>query len=64
MTQGLNELDHLSLRDVDTDFIRAQWQALAPPYDVERWRIPLPVWATRAYDDNGPAAWTPSRGIY
>ena len=58
MTQGLNELDHPSLRDVDTDFIRAQWQALAPPYDVERWRIPLPVWATRAYDDNGPAAWT------
>jgi anaerobilin synthase len=54
----LTELDHPSLRDLDTDFIRAQWQALAPPYDVERWRIPLPVWATRAYDDDdGPGAW-------
>lgn len=57
MALELKELDHPSLRDIDTDFIRAQWQALAPPYDVERWRIPLPVWATRAYDDDGPAAW-------
>lgn len=58
MPVGLSDLDHPSLRDVDVDFIRAQWQALAPPYDVEHWRIPLPVWATRAYDDDGPAAWS------
>lgn len=57
MTRELNALDHPSLRDVDTDFIRTQWHALAPPYDVEHWRIPLPVWATRPFDDDGPAAW-------
>jgi len=61
MSLGLNELVHPSLQELDLDFIRAQWQALTPPYDVEHWRIPLPVWATRAYDDDGPAAWSALR---
>jgi coproporphyrinogen III oxidase-like Fe-S oxidoreductase len=57
MTARVAELDHPSLRDVDIDAVRAQRDALAPPYDVERWLIPLPVWASRDYDHDGPAAW-------
>jgi coproporphyrinogen III oxidase-like Fe-S oxidoreductase len=42
---------------IDPEPIRAHLDALAPPYDVERWEIPLPVWATRPYDDGPAAAW-------
>lgn len=42
---------------IDPEPIRALLDALAPPYDVERWEIPLPVWATRPYEDGPEAAW-------
>ena len=41
MPVKLNDLEHPSLQRIDLDYIQAQWQALAPPYDVEHWRIPL-----------------------
>lgn len=37
--------------------IREQWLALAPPYDVDHWLLPLPVWGHRNYDHTGPEAW-------
>jgi coproporphyrinogen III oxidase-like Fe-S oxidoreductase len=43
--------------DVDVTAIRQQWQSLAPPYDVEQWLLPLPVWLQRNYDDSGARAW-------
>lgn len=57
MTSSIAELDQPSLRGVDVDTVRAQCDALAPPYDVEHWLIPLPVWASRDYDHDGPTAW-------
>lgn len=42
---------------VDVGAIREQAEALGPPYDVECWGIPLPVWATRPYDDDPGTAW-------
>lgn len=42
---------------VDIADIRRQWLALAPPYDVNHWLLPLPVWGHRAYDHDGAAAW-------
>ena len=57
MTPALAALAHPTLRHVDMDIVRSQWLALAPPYDVENWVIPLPVWATRRYDDGGESAW-------
>ncbi|MGA2471705.1 MAG: radical SAM protein [Solirubrobacteraceae bacterium] len=57
MTARIAELDQPSLDGVDVESVQAQWDALAPPYDVERWLIPLPLWATRDYDHDGPAAW-------
>ncbi|HUM70624.1 MAG TPA: radical SAM protein, partial [Chloroflexota bacterium] len=42
---------------VNVPQIREQWLALSPPYDVERWLLPLPVWGQRPYEHNGAAAW-------
>ncbi len=42
---------------VDMDFIRQQWLALKSPYDVNHWRLPLPIWKQRSYDDSGHRAW-------
>ena len=42
---------------VDVAAIRREWQAVAPGYDVNRWRLPLPVWAQRPYEDSGSLAW-------
>lgn len=57
MSASLMELGPFPPGDVDVDLVRAQWSSLAPPYDVERWLIPLPVWATRSFDQDGPSAW-------
>ena len=35
---------------VDTDYIQQQWMSLTPPYDIDRWILPLPVWAKREYN--------------
>ncbi len=48
---------HQAPASVNVDDIRCEWLALAPPYDVNRWLLPLPVWTQRAYDDSGPVAW-------
>jgi coproporphyrinogen III oxidase-like Fe-S oxidoreductase len=37
--------------------IRHQWLALSPPYDVNNWLLPLPVWGHRNYDHSGAEAW-------
>ncbi len=42
---------------VDVESIRKQWLALKLPYDVNHWRLPLPVWKQRSYDDSGSRAW-------
>ena len=42
---------------VDVDAIREQWLAVKPPYDINQWLLPLPLWARRGYDDNGTQAW-------
>jgi coproporphyrinogen III oxidase-like Fe-S oxidoreductase len=57
MTEAIAELEQTALEAADVERARRQWEALAPPYDVEQWLIPLPVWATRRYDHDGVAAW-------
>jgi oxygen-independent coproporphyrinogen-3 oxidase len=57
MTVTSSGLEELTLAALDPQAVLAQHRALAPPYDVERWLIPLPVWATRPYDHDGAAAW-------
>ena len=42
---------------VDGAALRRAWLALTPDYAVDRWRLPLPVWARRQYDDSGVRAW-------
>lgn len=42
---------------VDCDSIRRQWLALSPPYDVNDWQLPLPVWSHRDFDHIGTDAW-------
>lgn len=46
---------------INADKILQQWTSLAPVYDVERWQLPLPVWAKRPYEHNGPEAWEAAR---
>lgn len=43
--------------EIDVDLIDTALAALTDPYDIERWTIPLPVWALRAYDHDGSTAW-------
>lgn len=43
--------------EVDLGEIRRQWRALAPPYDVHDWKMPLPIWAQGGNADSGDAAW-------
>ncbi|MBP7998226.1 MAG: radical SAM protein [Chloroflexi bacterium] len=42
---------------INTESIRAQWQALAPTYHVDHWLLPLPLWGRRPLDQLGPDAW-------
>lgn len=42
---------------VDVDHIRHQWMSLSPPYDVDNWMLPLPLWAKRSFDLSPSAAW-------
>lgn len=42
---------------VDIETIYSRWQALSGRYDVNEWRLPLPLWAQRPYDDSGTTAW-------
>ena len=44
--------------ELDIKAILTGWKALAPQYDVNTWRLPLPLWAQRKYDDDGASAWT------
>jgi coproporphyrinogen III oxidase-like Fe-S oxidoreductase len=37
--------------------IHREWSSLVDHYDVERWQLPLPLWAQRAYTDSGARAW-------
>ncbi len=46
---------------INADKIHKQWTSLAPVYDVERWQLPLPVWAKRPYDYEGLEAWEAAR---
>jgi oxygen-independent coproporphyrinogen-3 oxidase len=47
---------------VDVEAIRRSLHALSPAYDVNGWRLPLPPWAQRPYDDPGAGAWDTLRG--
>src|SRR5205823_5946081 len=42
---------------VDVEAVRRACLALAPPYDVNTWQLPWPLWARRTYEDSGPRAW-------
>jgi len=42
---------------LDLDSIHSQWKLLTPSYDVNKWRLPLPVWAQRKYEQDGLEAW-------
>lgn len=44
--------------EIEVATMRQQWLALHPHYDVANWRLPLPLWAQRPYDQNGRSAWT------
>ena len=44
-------------RSVDAETIRRAWRALSRPYDVNSWRLPLPVWAQRPLEESGREAW-------
>jgi coproporphyrinogen III oxidase-like Fe-S oxidoreductase len=46
-----------ALPHIDAIKIYEQWQALNPEYDVNQWRLPLPLWAQRQYDNSGAQAW-------
>lgn len=46
---------------IHADKIRKEWTSLAPVYDIERWQLPLPVWAKRPYEHNGLDAWKAAR---
>ncbi len=37
--------------------IERDWLALRDAYDVNRWKLPLPFWGQRGYDDSGSQAW-------
>jgi len=42
---------------VDVAAIRRAAQALSPAYDINKWLLPLPLWAQRPYEDSGDRAW-------
>ena len=42
---------------IDSRKILAQWRELSPEYNVNQWRLPLPLWAQRPYDNSGAQAW-------
>lgn len=42
---------------VDVDSVRSLWHLLSQDYDVNQWRLPLPLWAQRGFDQDGPRAW-------
>jgi len=42
---------------IDVDAIRLQWEALTPAYNVEQWKLPLPIWALRPLEHDGARAW-------
>jgi oxygen-independent coproporphyrinogen-3 oxidase len=44
-------------RSVDVETVRRAWLALSQPYDVNRWCLPLPVWAQRPLEERGGEAW-------
>lgn len=43
--------------EVDAEGIRRQWARLEGDYDVGTWRLPLPPWAERSYENTGDEAW-------
>jgi len=43
--------------EVDVEGIWRQWLALEPPFLVDDWTLPLPVWARRGYTETGDQAW-------
>jgi coproporphyrinogen III oxidase-like Fe-S oxidoreductase len=48
---------HSAPPEVDIESIRRQWMALEPPFLVDDWVLPLPVWAKRGYTETGEQAW-------
>ena len=42
---------------VDVDSVRSLWRFLSQDYDVNQWRLPLPLWTQRRFDQDGPQAW-------
>lgn len=59
------ELDDFALHapaSVGVEAVRRSLAALSPEYDVNGWRLPLPPWAQRPYDDSGARAWETLQG--
>jgi coproporphyrinogen III oxidase-like Fe-S oxidoreductase len=62
MEQSMNpisfdEFFHNAPPSINLDAIRREWLALSAPYDVNQWRLPLPLWAQRFYNDSGDQTW-------
>jgi coproporphyrinogen III oxidase-like Fe-S oxidoreductase len=55
--QCFDEFFRAAPPEVDVEGIRRRWRALKPPYQVDNWTLPLPVWAKRGYSETGAEAW-------
>ncbi len=42
---------------VDAQRIHREWLAIQGAYDVSHWKLPLPFWAKRNFDNHGEQAW-------
>jgi coproporphyrinogen III oxidase-like Fe-S oxidoreductase len=57
MNQAFLDFFQHAPAEVDIQAIYRLWSALGTTYDVNRWRLPLPLWAQRPFDDSGAQAW-------
>jgi coproporphyrinogen III oxidase-like Fe-S oxidoreductase len=56
-TPSFDEFFRQAPAAVNVEAVRRAWQALTPSYDVEQWRLPLPLWTQRPYHAHGAQAW-------
>jgi oxygen-independent coproporphyrinogen-3 oxidase len=56
-TDGLTSLLESAPRLADVESIRRALASLNGAYDPAGWQLPLPPWARRRYEYDGPAAW-------
>ena len=57
MTQAFQVFFREAPAEVDVESIYHLWRCLGSAYDVNRWRLPLPPWAQRPFEETGVQAW-------